>query len=345
MRPRTLGLLCLLAVGGSLSCLAQQPTGPATLENLLGPDEAQKPADAAAAEPPDTGPKQPAGTIARPADGVEHPDLDKAWADYEAAVAKVTEFIKAAIAKQFDAATAKGDLDAAEKWQTTLEKFENAGEMPAAKEMKTAVAAALTDYRKAREELIKAYESVVTALTMEKKIGEAKAVREESQIVARNPPHEQKEATVKDAKANAVFLTDLLARDVSVHHGLRIGGDNGYGGRVSVLGKASPKAISMHPFAGGMASASFDVPAGCTHFEATAAIDDRARGQQRTPLTFKVYADSREIWKSRPLWANGPTSTCRVAIKGTKTITLVIECPGADNAAWAVWCDPQFLTR
>ena len=149
----------------------------AAFENLLNSNESPKTAEV------DASPKQPAGTVARPEDGVQHPDLDKAWADYDAVVSKVTESVKAAIANQFDAATAKGDLDAAEKWQKAQEKFEKAGEVPAETEAKAAVNAAVADYKKAKDDLAKAYESVVKSLTMEKKITEAKAVREEARLL------------------------------------------------------------------------------------------------------------------------------------------------------------------
>jgi hypothetical protein len=175
-------LAYLLAITASLywntaACIAQQARGPATLENLVNSPEARSTPTAYAA--PDSGLKRPAGTVSRPKDGVQHPDLDKAWAVYDAAVAKAADGIRAAMAKQFDAAAAKGDLDAAEKWQTALEKFEKAGDVPADTDTKSAVSTAVADYKKAKEELSKAYDSVVKALTMEKRIAEAKAVRNE----------------------------------------------------------------------------------------------------------------------------------------------------------------------
>jgi hypothetical protein len=91
----------------------------------------------------------------------------------------LTEVIKAAITKQFHLATAKGDLDATEKSQAALENFERAGELPSGSEMKTAVNAAVADYKRAKEQLSKAYEAVVKALTIEKKIAEAKLARQE----------------------------------------------------------------------------------------------------------------------------------------------------------------------
>jgi hypothetical protein len=174
---RSLLAVVLMAAAGCLPCLAQQP-GPTTLENLVNSPEDQ---DASAVtEAADSGPKRPAGTLFRPKDGVQHPDLDKAWAEYDGVVTKAAEGIKAAITKQFDAATAKGDLDAAEKWQVIGEKFEKSGELPTETETKAAVSTAVADYKKAKEELAKAYEAVVKALTMEKKIVEAKAARDEA---------------------------------------------------------------------------------------------------------------------------------------------------------------------
>jgi hypothetical protein len=174
-------LLASLAGWNTAACFAQPPTGPATLEGLLNADEGQKPA--APTAPADADPKRPAGTVARPKDGVQHPDLDKAWAEYEQTISKVAESVMAAINKQFDAAAAKGDLDAAEKWQAIGERFEKAGEIPVDTDAKAAVSAAFADYKKAKKELAKAYEPVVKALTKEKKIAEAKAAREELRAI------------------------------------------------------------------------------------------------------------------------------------------------------------------
>lgn len=187
MRLGLLGCLLALVITGSLPGLAEQPAGPATLENLLNSEETQEPA---AAEKSATDPERPAvrpeGTLVRPKDGVQHPDLGKAWTAYDAAVAKATESIKTAIAKQFDAAAAKGDLDEAEKWQIALEKFEKAGELPAETETKAAASSAVGAYKKAREELTEAYEAVVKALTVNKKIEDARKVRDEGVACGRD---------------------------------------------------------------------------------------------------------------------------------------------------------------
>jgi hypothetical protein len=166
-----------IMVGVAIPCLAQAPPGPATLETLANSPEAQS--AQAAPETADSGAMRPAGTVARPKDGVQHPDLDKAWAEYDADVTDAAERIRAAISKQFNAATDKGDLDAAEKWQAASEKFAKAGEVPSGLEVKAAVDAAVADLKRAKTELSKAYKSVWTALTMEKKIAEAMVARTE----------------------------------------------------------------------------------------------------------------------------------------------------------------------
>jgi hypothetical protein len=196
-----------LACWNNSPCLAQRPSGPRTLETLLtGEQEAPAVADTSK---PAGQPQRPAGwpqgTLVRPEDGVKHPDLDKAWGDYAVTVTAVAENIRTAITKQFDAAAAKGDLDAAEKWQALLKNFEKSGEVPTDSETKSAVSAAVTKYKKAKEELAKAYEDVVKALTMEKRIAEAKAARDELQTAGK--------ATLTDSKPKPVLEERGAAQD------------------------------------------------------------------------------------------------------------------------------------
>jgi hypothetical protein len=181
MPSRRSDLLAVLAVflGVAAECLAQSPSRGRTLEDLSNSSEPQAPVAASEAKPAESGPKRPAGTLVRPKDGVKHPDLDKAWAEYDVAVAKTTEKLRSAITKQFDAAAAKGDLDAAEKWQAAVDRFDKAGEVPTDVAAKAIVSAAIAEYKAVRDELTSTYEAVVKALTMEKKIAEAKAVRDE----------------------------------------------------------------------------------------------------------------------------------------------------------------------
>lgn len=160
---------------GLLPCFAQEPTAPATLEGSLQSNSAINPAFVNG----DGGSKTPEGTLTRPTDGVQHPALDEAWANYTAACGEVAEEVRALITRQFDVATTKGDLEAAEKWHAALEQFEKQGVLPTTRETKAGVSAALADYKKARAEVAQAYEAVVRTLTTEKNIALAKEVRNE----------------------------------------------------------------------------------------------------------------------------------------------------------------------
>lgn len=171
MLLRAFAVSCVLVLGGSLPGFAQQPTQKAAVPAESG-----------------TTPKRPGGTVTRPKDGVQHPDLDKAWAEYDGALNKSAEEITAAITKQFDAATDRGDLEAAERWQATLAAFEKQGDLPDAKELKASAVAAATTRIKAEQELLKAYDGVVKSLTIQKKISEARLARQECDSLRLSPP-------------------------------------------------------------------------------------------------------------------------------------------------------------
>jgi tetratricopeptide (TPR) repeat protein len=221
MRLWVVRFACVLVLGSSSASFGQEPSGPRTLENLLKSDDAEQSAAPAKADVADAVPKRPSGTVIRAKDGVQHPDLDKAWADYDAAVAKASKGIQAAIAKQFDAATSKGNLDAAVTWQEIGEKFEKAGEIPTANEINGVVSAAVNDYEKALEQLSKAYESTMKVLTKEKRITEAKAVRAESLSIqataSGGTANAGAEAVKQRASTGKVELSDPKPRPRSPH--------------------------------------------------------------------------------------------------------------------------------
>ncbi len=175
-------LISLLSVamlfGRFIPCLAQPlPPRPQTLGGLL--NSTDEPQGRAEQRAPEKIPPSPSLAIPRSKNGLKHPDLDKAWGEYEAAVEKATNKLKAALTKQFDAATTKGDLDAAEKWQSAVERFTTRGEVPDDGAMQAAVQAAVVDCKKSREVLLAVYDAVIKSLTKDKRITEAKLAKEE----------------------------------------------------------------------------------------------------------------------------------------------------------------------
>lgn len=135
MLLRAFVVSCVIVFAGSLPGFAQQQTGPATLENLLRDKVAaptQRPAAIDATDPAESA--LPAGRIqgavARPKDGVQHPDLDAAWAEYDTQIETVAKAIEQAIERELKAAAEAGDLDAALKWKTAGEQFKKDGRIP-----------------------------------------------------------------------------------------------------------------------------------------------------------------------------------------------------------------------
>jgi len=122
----------------------------------------------------------PKGTFTRPSDAIRHPQLDEAWLQYRTAVARAVDDFTAALDRQVEAATTKGDPDAvrlSRAWRTT---FEEQGVLPAAdRSMQGHVHAAGRALRLANEKLLDAYGKLVRTLTQEKKEAEERAVSEE----------------------------------------------------------------------------------------------------------------------------------------------------------------------
>jgi hypothetical protein len=156
MEMRALYFLFALLLTGWVRCLGQQ----------------------AAANQEDTIQARPAGTLVRPADGYECPELDRAWTIYGADVAKTNEAVRKFVADQFDDATAKGDLKEAVKWQKIGEALKN-GQMPSAIEAKPVVDEAKQAFQEAKRSLASAYESTTQSLTRDKKIQDALRVDDE----------------------------------------------------------------------------------------------------------------------------------------------------------------------
>lgn len=131
-----LGVLLAVMVTCSPPCLAQQSTGSATLENLLADDgavSAPRPV-AVDATAPVAAIGLPAGRIqgaaGRPKDGVQHPNLDTAWAEYDEQIEKAIKAVEQAIERELNKAAEAGDLDAALKWKSAGGQFRKDGKIP-----------------------------------------------------------------------------------------------------------------------------------------------------------------------------------------------------------------------
>ena len=128
------------------------------------------------------------GSVRRPEKGFQHPDLDKAWAEYDASVEAVAELVEGFLRSQFEAATEAGDLDSALRWRAANEQFKSDGTVPEGVDNpKTGPASAPREgavpvasrIKQANERLEKAYESVEKALVKTVELEKAKTARRE----------------------------------------------------------------------------------------------------------------------------------------------------------------------
>lgn len=205
MLLRSLGLSLALVFWGFVPSQAEQPSGLPTLDNLLGSEDATA-TDASAAEPKRPAEGSHATPLVRPKDGFKHPDLDKGWAEYRAAVAKASEPLKAAIIKQFEAATTKGDLDTASKWQALLQKLEKECALPPAEgAVKPTVVATKNNFEKAKKTLLQVYDGLKEGLTKDAKIADAQQIADATQVQTERDGLDQKE---KEPAKPAKKLTD-----------------------------------------------------------------------------------------------------------------------------------------
>lgn len=280
---------------------------------------------------------RPERTLTRPSNGVQHPDLDAAWAEYDEQIETAAKAIEQAIEKELNTAAAAGDLDAALKWKTAGEQFKNDGRIPEGMEgtkpqgrpkpkPTKSESSPQSLVVEAQGRLAKAYEAVEKSLVKSLDLEKAKQVRAEK-VMLLSPD------------AEVTYLSDMKPRDLSVP----AEGKPFQPGKISVGGVEREHGNFLCPPSNGSSTVSFAVPQGFSQLIGSVAMNDSATGQ-KTPLTFKVLDDRNAVlWKSRPVLGRGKIQEFQLEVGGTSLVTLVVECPG--DYAWAhgAWIEPRFI--
>lgn len=107
--------------------------------------------------------------------------------------------------------------------------------------------------------------------------------------------------------------------------------------------KRSLNGIALHPPPEGKSRTTFTIADSYSQLEGGVAINDSSPGAT-SALVFMIVGDGREIWRSQALKNTGTIESFRVSVKGVKEIQLLVECPGTNEWAFAVWIEPK-LTR
>jgi hypothetical protein len=126
----------------------------------------------------------------------------------------------------------------------------------------------------------------------------------------------------QNASPRETYLVDLQAEKISA---VVFKKDQ----QVKVKGVESTKSLFLHPPGKGFSEATYSLDGKYRQFKASVAINDGANGGAGsvTPLTFSVYLDGKEVWKSNPVQKCGQTQECDVGVTGAGKIALRVTCP------------------
>ena len=105
------------------------------------------------------------------------------------------------------------------------------------------------------------------------------------------------------------------------------------------LGGVEPQhALSLQPRPSGNATVAYDVGGKYRLFNGTAALMDTAN--PTAAVLFRVLADGKPVWVSRPMRRAGESQTCTVKISKAKKLEFEILCNGSNGGAYTVWINP-----
>ncbi len=156
-------------------------------------------------------------------------------------------------------------------------------------------------------------------------------------------------AQFNDPAVTSVYLDDLNEAGSQIGYGsLGKHGATGYDEnsgeprRVRLNGSSPDHSLAMHPPLAGMSQVTYKLEGKFRTFTATVGImDGRDRRNPAAAVAFRVVGDGKPLWTSRPFQRQGESIDCKVSVQGVRTLILEVNCAGINNAARAVWIDPQ----
>ncbi|MBA4186439.1 MAG: hypothetical protein C0467_00330 [Planctomycetaceae bacterium] len=159
------------------------------------------------------------------------------------------------------------------------------------------------------------------------------------------PPQTAKPATTSTVPvARPIYLSDLSEEDATVGRGqFGKGGSLGYDNRqITVKGSAMFQGLSMHPPANGSSHVRYEIYGNFRSLAGQVAINDTGAGKP-VGLVFTVKGDGRVLWESRPVRTKQDQQPFAIDVAGVRRLELEVRCPGNNDNAHAVWCDPKLL--
>ena len=135
---------------------------------------------------------------------------------------------------------------------------------------------------------------------------------------------------------NLLFFLPEASAD-NVQGGKRI---HGYG--LKMNGKTLPFSLWAQPPANGSSRIEYRLGGQFKKLQGAAGIDDSTY-RSETPLIFRVLGDGKELWASPGIEKSGSPVDFSVDVGGVNDLSLVVECPGSNATAFAVWVEPGLI--
>jgi len=148
--------------------------------------------------------------------------------------------------------------------------------------------------------------------------------------------------SVEAPSGKDVFLDDIMETGSNVGHGvLGKRGSHGYGPtEIAAKGVKAKHSLSLHPPRNGDSHVTYSLREQYLRFTGQVAISDAAPKPSESPLTFKIFGDGKELWKSKPIREKGTPQAFSIGVRGVNELKLVVVCPNGNAFAFAVWINP-----
>lgn len=151
----------------------------------------------------------------------------------------------------------------------------------------------------------------------------------------------------QEEAGDIVFLANLNPVKIDViRQAFGSDGKRSTGEPLKLNGKWYEKGLSAPPPARGSSSIVYELPETTfNYFRAVVGVDDEVGNRLRSPLTFEVWGDYQQLWKSKAVTSAGAVESCRVKILTVRRLELKVVCSGSDEYAWPVWGNPRLMMR